>query len=222
MITIGYGVFNGTSGGGGGFSNPYLPSSYTGSWADPENAYDGSGSATGGNTGLTLNPSAGNFDSGSTTVSETYSYGSETGFSQIVIAGTYDYDLTSDAVQYTTGSQDPFFQGYVTGVAYFYVDVSTDGGSNWTTIETRACNTTGGGLSPSGQNLTGSNQSFNATLTSGTTPAIPANLSSLKIRFRSYITANAYRANDGGSPDTLYNATGLSTNLVRNMTVTLS
>ena len=165
---------------------------------------------------------AGNFLFNDSSVDETYSFASTTGFSQIIIAGTYDYDLTSAATQYTTGSEDPFFQGYVTGIAQFLVQVSTDGGSNYTTIELRNCPTLPPAQSPSGQNLTGTGLTFGATINSGSAIALPANLSSLKIRLRGYVTANAYRANDGGSPNTLYDASGVSDNDVYNMTVYVS
>lgn len=42
MLNLAYGVFNVVS--GGGFTHAYYtPSSYTGGWSSPENAYDGSG-----------------------------------------------------------------------------------------------------------------------------------------------------------------------------------
>lgn len=222
MLNLAYGVFNVVS--GGGFTPAYYtPTSYTGGWSNPENAYDGSGVATGVQSTIDMSScTAGNFLFNESSVDETYSFASTTGFSQIIIAGTYDYDLTSAATQYTTGSEDPFFQGYVTGIAQFLVQVSTDGGSNYTTIELRNCPTLPPALSPSGQNLTGTGLTFGATINSGSAIALPANLNDLKIRLRSYVTANAYRANDGGSPNTLYDASGVSDNDVYNMTVYVS
>ena len=100
MINVAYGVFN-TAGGGGGFTPAYYtPTSFTGGWANPENAYDGSGVATGTQSTIDMSSTtAGNFGSNESTVDETYSFASLTGFSQIVIGGTYDYDLTSAAIQ---------------------------------------------------------------------------------------------------------------------------
>ena len=224
MLNLAYGVFN-VAGGGGGFTPAYYtPTSYTGGWSSPENAYDGSGVATGVQSTIDMSScTAGGFLFNDSSVDETYSFASTTGFSQIIIAGTYDYDLTSAATQYTTGSEDPFFQGYVTGIAQFLVQVSTDGGSNYTTIELRNCPTLPPAQSPSGQNLTGTGLTFGATINASSAIALPANLSSLKIRLRSYVTAQAYRANDeGGSPNTLYDASGLSDNDVYNMTVYVS
>ena len=224
MINVVYGVFN-TAGGGGGFTPAYYtPTSYTGGWANPENAYDGTGVATGTQSTIDMSSTtAGNFGTNESTVDETYSFASLTGFSQIVIGGTYDYDLTSAATQYTTGSLDPFFQGYVTGIARFLVQISVDGGSTYTTIELKNCPTLPPGNSPSGQNLTGTTQPFNSTINSGSAIALPANLNLLKIRLSSYVSANAYRGNDeGGTPNTLYEASGVSQNSVYNMTVYLS
>jgi hypothetical protein len=224
MITIGYGVFNGTTGGGGGFSNPYLPSSYSGSgWSSPENAYDGSGVTTGTQSTIDMSSCvAGQFLYDNSSVEETYSYASETGFSQIVIAGDYTYDLTSDAVQWTSGSDEIYTTGNVTGTAQYSILVSVDGGSNWSTILLINCNTTGGGMNPSGQNLTGSGQ-FGASIYSGSGFSLPANLNLLKIKLKSYVTAAARRALDvNDSPNTLYSASGIAIGTAANMTVTLS
>jgi hypothetical protein len=223
MINVGYGVFN-TAGGGGGFTPAYYtPTSYTGGWANPENAYDGSGVATGTQSTLDMSStSPGSLTEDESSVDETYSFASTTGFSQIVIAGTYDYDLTSDAIQYTSGSEDPFYQGYRTGIAQFLVQISVDGGSTYATIELKNCPTLPPGNAPSGQNLTGTTQPFNSTINSASAIALPANLNLLKIRLRSFVTAQAYRANDGGSPNTLYAASGVSQNSVYNMTVYVS
>jgi hypothetical protein len=216
MINVGYGVFN-TAGGGGGFTPAYYtPDSYLPIvWANPENAYDGTGVATGANTGTTVNPNNGAFESASTQVAQTYNFGSVTGFSQIQINGDYGYELTSAATQYTTGSEDPFFQGYVTGTAQFSVQVSTDNGSTWTTIELRNKNTVGN--PPVGGTDSGSD-TFTSTINSGSVIALPANLNLLKIRLISAISANGYRNSDG----VLYEATGLSENNVSNMTVYVS
>lgn len=220
MLNLGYGVFNATGGGGGFTPAYYTPSSYTGGWSSPENAYDGSGVATGVQSTIDMSSCTnGNYLFSDSSVSETYSFASVTGFSQIQINGTYDYELTSAATQYTTGSEDPFYQGYVTGTAQFVVEVSTDGGSNFYAIELVNCNTLPPPLSPSGQTISGSSQSFNATIISSTPQyPLPADLSSLKIRLRSYVTANAYRNSDG----VLYSASGVSDNAVYNMTVYVS
>lgn len=226
MINVGYGVFN-TADGGGGFTPAYYtPTSYTGGWGSPENAFDGTGVATGVQSTIDMSSTtAGNFGFNDSSVDETYSFASTTGFSQIVIGGTYDYDLTSAATQYTVGSADPnpSFTGYVTGIAQFLVKVSVDGGSTYATIELKNCPVLPPGISPSGQNLTGSNQPFNLTINSASAIALPANLNLLKIRLSSYVSAQAYRALDeGGSPNTLYTASGLSDNAVYNMTVYVS
>lgn len=224
MINVVYGVFN-TAVGGGGFTPAYYtPTSYTGGWANPENAFDGSGVAMGTQSSLDMSSTtAGSLTEDESTVDETYSFASLTGFSQIVIGGTYDYDLTSAAIQYTTGSNDQFFQGYRTGIARFLVQVSVDGGSTYATIELKNCPTQPPGNAPSGQNLTGTTQPFNSTINSGSAIALPANLNLLKIRLSSYVSAQAYRASDeGGTPNTLYEASGVSQNSVYNMTVYVS
>jgi len=221
MINVAFGVFNGSSGGGGGFSPAYYtPTSFTGGWGSPENAYDGTGVAQGSNTGTSTNPNNGAFESTSSEVVETYSFASITGFSQIQINGSFNFDLTSAATQYTTGSQDQFFQDYVKGTAQFLVQVSTNGGDSggtWTTIELRNKNTSGINP-PVGGNSAGSAQSFNSTINSASAIALPANLSLLKIRLISRVFAEGYRNSDG----TLYEATGLSENQVYDMTVYVS
>ena len=219
MINVVYGVFN-TAVGGGGFTPAYYtPTSYTGGWGSPENAYDGTGVAQGSNTGTSTNPANEQFESTSSEVVETYSFASLTGFSQIQINGSFNFDLTSAATQYLAGSGDPVIDPpqYVKGTAQFLVQVSTNGGDSggtWTTIELRNKNTSGN----VGGNSAGSAQSFNSTINSGSAIALPANLSSLKIRLISRVFAQGYRNSDGN----LYEATGLSENQVYDMTVYLS
>jgi len=222
MLNLAYGVFNVVS--GGGFTPAYYtPTSSAGGWANPENAYDGTGVATGVQSTLDMSSCLpGAFLSSESSVDETYSFVSLTGFSQIVIAGSYGYELTSAATQFTTGSLEIPNTGYVTGIARFRVEVSTNGGGAWSTIEQINCNTLPPGISPTGQTITGSG-TFGATIYSGGPIALPVNLNSLQIRLSSYVTANARRAEDeGGTPNTLYVASGLAENNVSNMTVYVS
>lgn len=218
MINVAFGVFNGSSGSGGFTPAYYTPDSYLPIvWANPENAYDGTGVATGANTGTTVNPDNTQFESASTQVAQTYNFGSVTGFSQIEINGDYGYELTSAATQWQAGSQDPQPDPpqYVTGSAQFLVQVSTDNGSTWATIELRNKNTVGN--PPVGGTDSGSD-TFTTTINSGSAIALPANLNLLKIKLISLINARGYRNSDG----VLYEATGLSENNVSNMTVYVS
>lgn len=218
MIIPVFGVYNAGSGGGGGFTPAYYtPTSYAGGWTNPENFYDGSGVTSGSQLGVQATVSQGNIGSTSTNTDETYSFASSTGFSQIVIAGSYTYELTSAATQYTSGSGDPFFQGYVTATALMNIQVSTDAGSNYTNIATQICNTVGGHLNPSGQLITGSS-SFSATINSGSAIALPANLSSLKIRLRVTGNGGTYRNTD----DVYYDALALAEGTVSAGTIYLS
>jgi hypothetical protein len=221
MINVVYGVFN-AAGGGGGFTPAYYtPNSFTSGWANPENAYDGTGVAQGSNTGTTTNPNNGAFEYTSSEVVETYGFASLTGFSQIQINGNFNFELTSAATQYLAGSGDPEIipPQYVRGTAQFLVQLSTNGGDSggtWTTIELRNKNTSGN--PPVGGTVSGSAQSFNSTINSGSAIALPANLNSLKIRLISRVFAEGYRNSDGN----LYEATGLSENQVYDMTVYVS
>ena len=221
MINVVYGVFNGSAGSGGFTPAYYTPTSFTGGWGDPSNAYDGTGVAQGSNTGTATNPDNNQFEDTSSEVVETYSFASLTGFSQIQINGSFNFDLTSAATQYLAGSGDPEINPpqYVRGTAQFLVQVSTNGGDSggtWTTIELRNKNTAGN--PPVGGNSAGSAQSFNSTINSSSAIALPANLSSLKIRLISKVFAQGYRNSDGN----LYEATGLSENQVYDMTVYVS